>query len=373
MHQNKTIIELFTKLIKQTEEECFQLKELGLKKDSNTCQFKIKNYKKGLDIIKDHSTKIETAKDLDGISGIGKGIMARIEEILSTGTLSELKTNSQTNITPKLAAIEELLLITGIGPKSAHKLYDEGITLELLLNELNQLSDGLNPQTMTVEDIIYRSIHKKLNLHNLTHHQIVGLKYFHDINERIPRAELTKIETKLIKQIHQIDPKLVVTICGSYRRELPTSGDIDVLITHPDMNTEEDIMDDGKHYLINIVQKLTKTHLIIDDLTKLGTTKYMGICQLTPKSKARRIDIRFVARDNYAPALLYFTGSKNFNQQMRGEALQLGYTINEYGIYKLKTQNGKYIHKKGAKILVNTEKDIFDLVNMDYVEPKDRL
>lgn len=367
---NTTIINLFEKLIKQTEEECFQLKESGDKKNATSCQFKARNYKKGLDIIKKYSTEIKDSKELADISGIGKGIMSRIDEILTTGKLSELKSTPQNSVNEKLNEMENLQLITGVGPKSAHKLHQSGLTLDLLLDELKQLSD--DPAKLTVEDIIYMSEQQNLHLHQLTHHQIIGLKYFDDISNRIPRSEITKIETKLKKQIHKIDPELIVTVCGSYRRQLATSGDIDVLITHPDLETEEDITEEGTTYLSDIVQKLTKSKLLVDHLTKLGTTKYMGICRLTPKNKGRRIDIRFVARNNYAPALLYFTGSKNFNQIMRGEALKQGYTINEYGIYKLQKRNGKYIHKKGAKIVVNTEQDIFDLVGMEYLNPKDR-
>ena len=43
----------------------------------------------------------------------------------------------------------------------------------------------------------------------------------------------------------------------------------------------------------------------------------MGICQLDKKHKVRRIDIKAYPKDQYGFALLYFTGSGNFNRSMR--------------------------------------------------------
>ena len=60
----------------------------------------------------------------------------------------------------------------------------------------------------------------------------------------------------------------------------------------------------------------------------------MGLCKLSSRSKARRIDIRFIAYQSKAAAMLYFTGSGTFNEIMRSEALKKNYTINEYGIYR---------------------------------------
>ncbi len=56
---------------------------------------------------------------------------------------------------------------------------------------------------------------------------------------------------------------------------------------------------------------------------------------------------------------------------MRTEALKKGYTINEYGIYKTKKVNGKT--EKDKVVLVNTEKEIFDIVGMEYLEPENRI
>ena len=87
----------------------------------------------------------------------------------------------------------------------------------------------------------------------------------------------------------------------------------------------------------------------------------MGICKLK-NGLLRRIDIRYMPYDCYYSAILYFTGSKDFNKKMRQIALTMGYTLNEYGLYN---QNGK-------PFTINSEKDIFDILNMEYLIPSKR-
>jgi DNA polymerase/3'-5' exonuclease PolX len=78
--------------------------------------------------------------------------------------------------------------------------------------------------------------------------------------------------------------------------------------------------------------------------------------------------MRCIDLESLAPALLYFTGSGEFNKNMRTFALKKGYTLNEYGIYKLNQDK-----TKGAKINVKTEEDVFKLLGMPYIEPNARL
>ena len=129
-------------------------------------------------------------------------------------------------------------------------------------------------------------------------------------------------------------------------------------------NQEENILGD-------IITHLNDKKLLIDHLTTDGKTKYMGICKLNSKSKGRRMDIRFIPYESKVPAILYFTGSGNFNKFMRTEALKKGYTINEYGIYQTKKINSKQV--KDKQIAVSTEKDIFDIVGLEYLKPEDRV
>ena len=142
------------------------------------------------------------------------------------------------------------------------------------------------------------------------------------------------------------------------------SGDIDILITHDEINSSEDL--EKSDYLNQIVNLLTNNRLLIDHLTLKGNTKYMGVCRNSPKGLARRIDIRIIPKESIGCALLYFTGSGEFNVNMRSYALKKGYTINEYHLKK----------KKGNKYLiinVENEEDIFRYLGLEYIEPKHRL
>ena len=90
-------------------------------------------------------------------------------------------------------------------------------------------------------------------------------------------------------------------------------------------------------------------------------TKYMGFCKY--KEYVMRIDIRYVPYDSYYTAILYFTGSKEFNKKMRKVAIKNGYMLNEYGLYD---------EKNNKQFKINSEKDVFDALNMHYLSPNDR-
>lgn len=352
---NQNIINIFGKLITAKNQEIQKLKNDGEPNSKITpLSFKISNFVKVKKIIKSHPTEITSGDELKDIKGIGKGAIDRINEILSTGTLSELPLNSNHENEDR----EKLLQITGIGNSKCNALLAKNITLPKLQEELEK--NGGNITEIPADSI----------LEELTHHQLIGLKYLDDINLRIPRLEISKIENKIKKVILQIDPKLEMIICGSYRRQAPNSGDIDMLVLHSELKTKSDVDSHPTNFLPKIVSKLEQKKILVAHLTNEGNTKYMGLCRLTSRSKARRIDIRFIPYESKAAAILYFTGSGNFNKEMRSEALKKKYTINEYGIYHLKKQGRKM--EKGAIVPTQEEKDIFDVIGKEYVEPQHR-
>ena len=170
------------------------------------------------------------------------------------------------------------------------------------------------------------------------------------------------------------EEKYIFEVCGSYRREKSTSGDIDVLVSKLGTNTNtntntntKDTKEGDKNHLEIFVNKLKekiKTNadkpLLIDDITdKSFETKYMGFAQYK-ENPVRRIDIRYVPYDSYYSALLYFTGSADLNKMMRNVAKSRGLKLSEYGLFKT----------DGTKLKIKSEEDFFKALDMDYIEPK---
>lgn len=239
------------------------------------------------------------------------------------------------------SSINFLTRVTGIGPSAARKFVDEGIK--------------------TLEDL-------RKNEDKLNHHQRIGLKYFEDFEKRIPREEMLQMQDIVLNEVNKVDSEYIATVCGSFRRGAESSGDMDVLLTHPSFTSESTKQPKLLH---RVVEQLQKVHFITDTLSK-GETKFMGVCQLPNKNDGkeyphRRIDIRLIPKDQYYCGVLYFTGSDIFNKNMRAHALEKGFTINEYTIRPLGVTG-----VAGEPLPVDSEKDIFDYIQWKYREPKDR-
>ena len=146
-------------------------------------------------------------------------------------------------------------------------------------------------------------------------------------------------------------------IVGSYRRGVASSGDIDLIITSKT---------DNKKVFADFLDGLIKEKIIIEVLSR-GKVKSLTIGELEGK-KARRLDFLYAPPNEYAFAVLYFTGSKAFNTIMRHHVLSKGLTLNEHGLYKMENK------KKGDKIseTFSSEKDIFDYLGLEYKTPEER-
>jgi len=288
--------------------------------------FRSRAYKKAVETITSYPSDIYSVEILKGQPGIGKTIMEKLTEYMDTGKVAQIEIEKQ-----QIALGENVFTdVYGIGPKTAEDLVSKGV------KTIKQLRE---------------------NQHLLNDKQKIGLKYYEDIIERIPRSEINEYQ-KIFQSVAiavNVTPNNI-SIVGSYRRGNETSGDIDVIITS-----------ENKKTFTAFVDLLIKKQIIIEVLSR-GPSKCLVICKLNHSCKARRVDFLFTGKAEYPFSILYFTGSKTFNTVMRQHALNNGFTMNEYGLYQM--INGK----KGDKInhIFHSEKDIFDYLQLEYKEPTER-
>ena len=311
---------------------------------SNSQPFKAKAYLTVINQIKNINHPITSFNDLKEVSGIGEKIKLKIEEIFKTGKLQKAELIF---FNYESTSIQLFSNIYGIGPVKAKELVS-----------VNKLK--------TIDDL--RSAVKK-DSKLLNDKQKIGLKYYEDLLERIPRKEMDKHNKYITEKIKHITTgKLTSCIVGSYRRKSESSGDIDVLITSTSSKTTYIEM---VTMFNNIINAFIKDKYMIELLAN-GSKKCLGICKID--DIPRRIDLLLTLRNEYIYSILYFTGSASFNVKMRSRALELGYTMNEFGLKQVEDQlnKNKKIKKEEQIPVMSCEKDVFDFLKMEYLEPEER-
>lgn len=280
-----------------------------------------KAYSNARDSIANFKGTIQGPNDVKGMPGIGKAIQEKIEIFTKTGTLPILDEERQ--LLQQHRAMSVFMDIYGVGEKKAESIINEGI---YTIDELKKHTDLLNDK------------------------QRIGLAYYDDILKRIPRKEIDAYNT-LFRKYYGENMEIV----GSYRRGKPDSGDIDVILTG------------NANDYVNLINVLIEKKVILEVLSR-GPTKCLVVAKLPRHKIARRVDFLFTSDDAYPFSLLYFTGSKEFNTEMRERALRMGYTLNEHGFSKMEGR------KKGAKVdkVFSSEEEIFDFLKMKYKDPCDR-
>jgi DNA polymerase beta len=287
--------------------------------------FRAKAYQKAQETIMTYPNDITSVDQLKGLPGIGPTITEKLNEFVSTGTLKVIE-REKTN------PVNLLGDVYGIGPKKAKDLIEKGVST---IEQLRERQDELLNDT-----------------------QKVGLKYYEDILERIPREEIDSYNTLFKEAFSAVsDTNSHYEIVGSYRRGAKSSGDIDVIITSA-----------SQVPFIKFVDSLVTSGVILEVLSR-GPTKSHVIAKLEGRTHARRVDFLYTKPNEYAFSLLYFTGSKIFNTVMRGHALKMGYSLNEHG---LSVMNGKV---KGELVSQSfpDEQSIFAFLNMEYKAPTERI
>jgi DNA polymerase (family 10) len=162
---------------------------------------------------------------------------------------------------------------------------------------------------------------------------------------RFPRQKLQTLVDDVLQALGPLCDNIVCA--GSWRRERPTVKDLDFLVAaHVDVST--DIMD---------------AFITYADADPLWTGPDKTTVIISHAVGNVQMDLRRVLSEQWGSALLYFTGSAQFNITMRAFVKSKGLLLNEYGLYE----------KGDIEPFVSvTEEDIFDALGLPWVHPKQR-
>lgn len=344
---NQTIINIF--------------KELQLYWEIKGDTHRVNAYRAAINSLESYHKPILKSDDIPDLPGIGRRSIDKMKLIIDKGyTLKDFIPADELSI---IKAYSSLIKIKDVGKSQAIKW----------IKKYNILS---------LSDLRKKIKNKEITL---TDGQKIGLKYYKDLNTPIPRQEIIKLEKIVNKTVKQLDNDLEVYILGSYRRHKPFSRDLDILLVNPRIESAKNL-DQAINLIKSFILKLcdngiTQIPIKTGSLRDIKKKRMKSInLEYLWKSKFskywRKVDLKFFAYESKITAIMYFTGSRNFNKTLRERLKNVGYLLNQYGLYKKKLKTYKSGKKGGVKYIrvnVKSENDIFRLAKMKYLLPEKRI
>jgi len=287
--------------------------------------FRTKAYRRAAHTVETLSEDIEDIKKkerLQELPGIGEKIAGKIIEIVETGSLEYLD-----NLKKQFPVdYDALMAVEGLGPRSIKQLYNE-----LGIKNLDDLEKNAKRH----------KIRRLKGMGKITERKIlINLNFARKSTGRKLLGHILPVAQKIKEDLENYKPVLRVEIAGSIRRRKETVGDIDILVT-----TKSPLE----------VSAYFTTMDLVDDVVVSGPTK----STVRLKESGIDVDLRVFADESFGSALMYFTGSKETNVELRRIAIAKGLKLSEYGVFK------------GDKILAGrTENEVFQSLGMKYIEPE---
>jgi len=262
-------------------------------------------------------------KELEKIPGVGESIAKKIEEYIKTGKIKYYdKWKKKVPVD-----MDTLMRINGVGAKSIKIFYQKlGVTsLKDLENVIKKheiallVGFGEKSEKNILESIAFLKKSKKRFI----------------IERILPIAKDIRANLNKLEEVEK------VVLAGSIRRKEDTVGDIDILLVTKNP------------------KKVMNYFTAFPEVSRIwGKGESKSSIRL---KQGINCDLRIAPRESYGAALMYFTGSKDYNIKIRKIAISKGLKLNEYGLFK------------GKKMLAGkTEKEIYKKLKLDFVPPEKR-
>ena len=355
-------------------------------------------YQKAIYQLKRYPYNIDSGNQVANLPGIGKGMITKIDTIITTGKLPFLSQKSVSARLKKRESIEikleNLMEIPGIGEKKGTELINDGYdTIEKLKKAVKN------------GDI------------KLTSMQLIGLKHFDNVMKKVNRLDAKKIYRLIKKTLPNkiklstkgsskdsskdstSNLELTIVPAGSYPSGKPESKDIDIIIVVDNQTENIDSIKSNlsdnqmSKIMTQIVNDLKEENILVDILSQ-GNRNLMGYINLVGNSsKVVHLDLKLVSKYNFPFTYLHFTSGVDFNRYIRNHANKLDYSLSDLGLFRevadIDTDNKIKVSDKDGnrnripnkvfefdddiiRNIVENEKKIFEHLGLNYVSIKNR-
>jgi len=286
--------------------------------------FKVRAYRTAAETIAPWPQAVARLDEqgLRAIPGIGKDLAARVKELATTGT----SLYHQELVAQFPPTILDLLRLQGVGPKTVALLY-----ATLNIRSVDELAAAARDGRL--RSLKGMGAKKEAQI----------LKAIEERSKDEGRHLLTDTAATaadLVGYLQPLAPDVEFIPVGSLRRGCETCGDIDILAVGGDARLME----------------IFSTHPRVERVLGHGDTK--ASVRLTGGYQA---DLRLVPRESRGAAMQYFTGSKSHNIAVRDRAIQHGFKLNEYGLFRATDE---------SRIAGETEDGIYEALGMSWVAPE---
>lgn len=301
---------------------------LKLEEGSNQ-SFRVRAYERAVGAVRELPVPVAdlTAGQLEAVDGIGKSTARQIREYAETGSMSRLET-LRAIYPPELV---ELTRIPGLGPKSVILLREK-----LGVESVADLKVAIEEQKVRELPGMGKQSEEKI----ATAIDRLGL---HGKDRRTPIIRALPIAMHLVDKLGEHPAVHRIEYCGSLRRFRETIGDIDILIAS---NDAAPVMD-------QFVSEPSVREVLGHGETKSSVLTDAGL----------QVDLRVVKPSQFGAALLYFTGSKDHNIELRQRAIERGWLLNEYALSDAESSR---------VVASRTEKAIYDALDLRFIPPEMR-
>jgi len=259
---------------------------------------------------------------LTEIPGVGKAIAAKIDELLSTGSLEYLE-ELEAEVP---ASLVELLEVPDVGPKKAALFWQEAG-----ISNLQELEAAARAGRL--RDLPGMGEKSELRI-------IAGIEAVGRRTDRIPLGRAWPFAMTMLDYLRQVPGVRAAEIGGSLRRMRSTVGDLDLLVASSDSGP--------------VMEAFTSHPEVIEVLAR-GETK-----SSVEYLHNLRAQLWVHPPERFGTALQYATGSKDHNVALRELALKKGLSLSDQS----------FLRQDGSEILCSNEEEVYALLDMDWVPPE---